>query len=95
MSKSQTHPLAKDWTQNEVLFAVKERGSNLSKLATDNGYKNRRALYAVFYRKNAPKQQKIIADFLCRKPEEIWPSRYQSLTAKYTSPAVRPHTRVA
>ncbi|MAY42606.1 MULTISPECIES: helix-turn-helix domain-containing protein [unclassified Neptuniibacter] len=95
MSKSKTHSKTEDWSQNEVLFAVKNRGSNLSKLAEANGYDNRRALYVVFYRKNAPTAQKIIADFLELKPEEIWPSRYQSLTVKYTSPAVRPHVRVA
>lgn len=95
MSKSAIHSVAKDWTQIEVLAAVKMRGYSFPKLAKENGYTNRRALYVVFYRKNAPKAQKIIADFLKRKPEEIWPSRYQSLSPKCTSPAERPHVRVA
>lgn len=95
MSKSKIHSASEDWTQNEVLFAVKNRGSNLSKLAEASGYENRRALYVVFYRKNAPTAQKIIADFLGLSPEEIWPSRYQSSVSKCTSPAQRPHVRVA
>ncbi|WP_051221504.1 helix-turn-helix domain-containing protein [Neptunomonas japonica] len=96
MSKSAIHSASKDWSQNEVLFAVRNRGNNLAQLAAENGYKhNLRALYVVFYRKNAPTAQKIIADFLGLPPEEIWPSRYQSSIPKCTSPAERPHVRLA
>ena len=95
MSKSTTHSPSEDWTQIEVLAAVKMRGSSLRKLALENGYTNAGQLYQMFYRNNAPKAQKIIADFLGLPPEEIWPSRYQSSTPKCTSPAVRPHIRVA
>jgi len=96
MSKSAIHSVPNDWSQNEVLFAVRNHGSNLAQLAIANGYEqNPRALYVVFYRKNAPTAQKIIADFLGLPPEEIWPSRYQSSASKCTSPAQRPHVRVA
>lgn len=95
MSKSTIHSVNKDWSQIEVLAAVKMRGSSFPKLAEANGYTNLRALYVVFYRKNAPKAQRIIADFLGRTPEEIWPSRYQSSLSKCTTPAERPHVRVA
>jgi Ner family transcriptional regulator len=95
MSKSLIHSPDEDWTQIEVLAAVKIRGSSFPKLALENGYKNTRQLYHVFYRTNAPKAQKIIAEFLGRQPEEIWPSRYQSSIPKCTSPAERPHVRVA
>ncbi len=95
MSKSKTHSPNEDWTQIEVLAAVKMRGSSLRKLALENGYANAGQLYQMFYRNNAPKAQKIIADFLGLPPQEIWPSRYQSSIPKCTSPAERPHIRVA
>jgi Ner family transcriptional regulator len=94
MSKSLIHSPTEDWTQIEVLSAVKARGSSFPKLAEANGYDNNRALYHVFYRNNAPKAQKVIADFLGLSPKEIWPSRYQSSMTKCTSPAERPHVRV-
>lgn len=96
MSKSKIHSVtAKDWDQQEVLFAVRKRSSSFPKLAREAGYDNPRALYVIFYRKNAPKAQKIVADFLGLPPEAIWPSRYQSQTQQFTAPAERPHVRVA
>lgn len=75
MSKSQTHP-KHDMHQQDILAAIRKRGTTLYALGKAHGYKSPRTLNNVFYMPY-PKVEKIIADFLGLPPEEIWPSRYE------------------
>lgn len=63
-----------DWHRAEIIAALKIRGTNMSALSEANGY-TRNGLRNALYRPY-PKAEKIIADALGLKPQEIWPSRY-------------------
>ncbi|OPX57038.1 transcriptional regulator, Nlp family [Oceanospirillum multiglobuliferum] len=69
-----------DWHRQDVLAAVRKKGSNLAELGRQHGYTNSKTVYNVF-NVNYPKMQKIIADYLGLAPEEIWPSRYPARIA--------------
>lgn len=66
----------RDWHKAEIKCALEKKGINLSVLSRANGL-NSDTLRNVFSRK-WPKGEKIIADAIGVKPEEIWPSRYMA-----------------
>ncbi|MBN8112606.1 helix-turn-helix transcriptional regulator [Vibrio parahaemolyticus] len=68
-----------DWHPAEVKCALEKLGTNLSELSEKNGLA-RSTLRNVF-RAPWPKGERIIADALNEKPENIWPSRYMRKTA--------------
>ena len=76
MSNSKSYP-TKDWHRQEVVAAIRMKGISVAELARRNGYDNPTTFYNVF-RFSYPKVEKIVAEFLGKKPAEIWPSRYQS-----------------
>lgn len=63
-----------DWHKAEIKCALEKKGITLSKLSRDNGLSGD-TLRNVFSRK-WPKGEKIVADAIGVRPEEIWPSRY-------------------
>ncbi|EIC13972.1 helix-turn-helix transcriptional regulator [Kingella kingae] len=65
---------AKDWHRAEIKCELEKKGISLAKLSRANGL-NGDTLRNVFSRK-WPKGEKIVADAIGVKPEEIWPSRY-------------------
>ena len=58
-----------------IVAMIKEKGKTLSQLSIEAGL-HPRTLGNVLDRKY-PKGEKIIADFVGMKPEEIWPTRYE------------------
>lgn len=65
----------KDMHRAYIVAMIKEKGKTLSQLSTEAGL-HPRTLGNVLDRKY-PKGEKIIADFVGMKPEEIWPTRYE------------------
>lgn len=65
----------KDIHRAFIVAMIKEKGKTLSQLSIEAGL-HPRTLGNVLDRKY-PKGEKIIADFVGMKPEEIWPTRYE------------------
>ena len=80
--KPSRHPIGKlratdrhgDWHPAEVIAAIWIRKSSITRLSRKHGYATDGLKLAL--RQPWPKAEKIIADFLGVKPQEIWPSRY-------------------
>ncbi|MCE7733187.1 helix-turn-helix domain-containing protein [Vibrio campbellii] len=68
-----------DWHAADVKCALEKSGTNLTKLAKENGLAPS-TLRNVF-RMRWPKGERIIAKALNEKPETIWPSRYEQSAA--------------
>jgi Ner family transcriptional regulator len=62
------------WHRQDVVAAVKKRGSNLAKLSREHGFA-RTTMHAALYRRH-PRAQAVIADFLGVRPRDIWPHWY-------------------
>lgn len=69
---------AGDWHRSEIVAAVQKRGKTIKQLSMDAGLSPNTLKNALQFA--YPKGEKIIADFLEMKPEQIWPSRYQKKT---------------
>lgn len=67
----------KDWHKAEIKCALEKKGITLSKLSRENGLSGD-TLRNVFSRK-WPKGEKIVAEAIGVKPQEIWPSRYPEI----------------
>ncbi|WP_092757348.1 helix-turn-helix domain-containing protein [Rhodoferax sp. OV413] len=65
--------LVKDWHPAQVKAALEMAGTNLSQLARQHKYKH---INEVLNRPWAAAEL-IVAKALHKKPEEIWPSRYE------------------
>lgn len=68
--------MSKAWHQQDIVAAVKKRGSSLSQLAVEHGYK-RGSLHRSLY-KRYPKAHAIIAAFLGVPRSTIWPQWYDA-----------------
>lgn len=68
---------AKDWHKADIKAALAKVGWSLNQLGLVHGYNCKsalaRALHAPY-----PRAERIIADAIGVKPEEIWPSRYNA-----------------
>jgi Ner family transcriptional regulator len=69
-----------DWHREDVMCAIRKRGSTLAEIARSVNTKPATA-YNVFHRRY-PRFERLIADFLELQPEEIWPSRYANRNTK-------------
>ncbi|MBJ7553125.1 DNA-binding transcriptional regulator Nlp [Marinomonas spartinae] len=77
MSKQCTHSTTlSDWHRQDIMAAIRKKGTTLAELGRQHGYESPAALYNVF-NMSYPKVERIIAAFLESHPSEIWPSRYQ------------------
>lgn len=77
MSKILSHSSTPiDWHRQDVMAAIRKKGTTLAELGRHHGYESPAALYNVF-KMSYPKVERIIATFLEVAPEDIWPSRYQ------------------
>jgi Ner family transcriptional regulator len=67
-----------DWHPADVLAALKKRGVSLRQLARANKYSHiDRVLTSPWLA-----AEKLVADALGKKPDEIWPSRYVNPEAR-------------
>lgn len=71
-SKDDMHPA-------DVMAALKKNGFTMAEVARRAGYKHTQTLRHALYRP-WPKGERIIAAALQKKPEEIWPSRYEKVS---------------
>lgn len=64
----------KDWHPADVKAALEKSGTSLRRLALENGYSHiQRVLTSPWWA-----AEQIVAKALGKKPEHIWPSRYQA-----------------
>lgn len=101
-TQSNRNKFIADWHQADIIAAVKKAGWSLRALSIQHGYAPgtlRNALRGPY-----PNAEKLIAETIGCKPEEIWPSRYETrnftpvLTPRPVSMSVRtdnPETTVA
>jgi Ner family transcriptional regulator len=68
-----------------VIALLHERGLSLRRLAIRHGYKPRTFSDALY--RDYPRVEKLIADALQRKPEEIWPVRIAARRRRKASSA--------
>lgn len=73
----QKKPAPQDWHPSDVKAALDKAGWSLRQLGFEHGYSGDSSLSEVF-RRPWPKAEGIIAAALGLKPEQIWPSRYDS-----------------
>lgn len=70
----------KDWHRADIVAALKKAGWSVAALSREAGY-DKATLYTALLRPY-PNAEKIIAQALDKKPEEIWPERYAARTFK-------------
>ena len=69
----------RDWHAADVKCALEKTGTNLAKLARQNGVAP--ASLRNVFRVRCPKYERIVAEAIGVTPEQIWPSRYASKCA--------------
>lgn len=69
-------PIAQDWHAEQIKAAVRMRGTTLSALSERNGYEAS-SIYKALTRQ-WPALERVIAQFLDKRPQDIWPSRYDA-----------------
>lgn len=80
MSKAHARPKNQDWHRQDVMSEIRKRGTTLAELGRLHGCKPATA-YNVFHRPY-PKMERIIAEFLNMKPQDIWPTRYPKVSTE-------------
>lgn len=68
-------PAPRDWDRHEVVAAVRRRGLTIAHLARENGLSSGAFSQALV--KPYPRAERIIADALGLRVEDIWPLREQ------------------
>ncbi len=64
----------KDWHLADIIAGLKKRGTTLSALSRASGLASSTLANTLIRR--WPKGERLIANALGKRPEEIWPSRY-------------------
>lgn len=76
-SAPQKKPALQDWHPADVKREIDKAGWSLRQLGFHHGYTGDSSLCEVL-RRPWPKVERIIAETIGRRPEEIWPSRYDT-----------------
>jgi Ner family transcriptional regulator len=66
----------KGWHPERIKAAIRMRGKSLSELSRQHGLNDHACHFAL--RKQWPRVEQVIADFLGVKPWVLWPDRYTS-----------------
>jgi Ner family transcriptional regulator len=69
-------PAAGDWPSHYIVYRLRERGTSLRRLAVRKGFAATSASTAI--QVPWPKMERLIADAIGVRPDEIWPSRYNA-----------------
>ena len=64
----------KDWHSADIIAGLKKRGTTLSALSRASGLASSTLANTLIRR--WPKGERLIANAVGKRPEEIWPSRY-------------------
>jgi Ner family transcriptional regulator len=67
----------RDWHPADVKAALEKRGMSLRQLAKDHGYSHFQRVLSTHWWA----AEQIVAKALNKRPEEIWPSRYETSRA--------------
>jgi len=68
-------PTQADWHKADIKAALEKAGWTLRGLSRHHGYAHSTQLVCVLHR-HWPKGERLVAEAIGVKPEEIWPSRY-------------------
>jgi Ner family transcriptional regulator len=68
-----------DWHRADIVAALKKRGLSVRQLSRDAGLGENTLANAL--RTPWPKGERIIAEAIGMRPDQVWPSRYRSLRA--------------
>ena len=66
--------MGQDWHRADVVAALRNKGTSIRRLSIESGLSPNTLKSALQFK--YPKGERIIANALGIKPEEIWPSRY-------------------
>jgi Ner family transcriptional regulator len=69
-------PVNEDWPSHYIVYRLRERGQSLRRLARRHDYCQTGGAVVMF--RPWPNMERVIANAIGVKPQEIWPSRYKS-----------------
>jgi len=81
---------AQDWHAEDVKAAIRKSGTTLKALAIANGY--HRTAFSIVLAKPYPAIERIIANRIGLRPEDIWPSRYHRNRRVHPRRTIKPET---
>lgn len=67
----------KDWTRQRIRQELKLRGVTMREVGRRAGYGNIDSSRSVFHQ-SSPPAERVIAEILNLRPQDIWPSRYDA-----------------
>ncbi|NPE59175.1 helix-turn-helix domain-containing protein [Dickeya dadantii] len=65
-----------DWHPADIIASLRKQGTTLSAISREAGLASSTLANALT--RHWPKGERLIAEALNKRPEEIWPSRYQN-----------------
>ncbi|ATA19633.1 Nlp family transcriptional regulator [Gibbsiella quercinecans] len=68
----------KDWHPADIIAGLRKQGTTLAAVSRAAGLASSTLANALT--RHWPKGERLIAEALNKRPEEIWPSRYQSIS---------------
>ena len=66
-----------DWHPADIIAGLRKQGTSLAAVSRGAGLASSTLANALT--RHWPKGERIIAETLNKRPEEIWPSRYQNM----------------
>ncbi|QHQ18312.1 transcriptional regulator [Pectobacterium parmentieri] len=66
-----------DWHPADIIASLRKQGTTLSAISREAGLASSTLANALT--RHWPKGERLIAEALNKRPEEIWPSRYQDI----------------
>ncbi|WP_213989971.1 helix-turn-helix transcriptional regulator [Sodalis sp. dw_96] len=67
-----------DWHPADIIAGVRKKGTSLAAISRSAGLAS--STLANTLTRHWPKGERLISEVLGKRPEEIWPSRYQIIT---------------
>ncbi|TCL07004.1 helix-turn-helix domain-containing protein [Sodalis ligni] len=74
-----------DWHPADIVAGIKKKGTTMAAISRSAGLAS--STLANMLTRHWPKGERLIADVIGKRPEEIWPSRYQMKKDKQASVA--------
>lgn len=78
----------KDWHPADIIAGLRKRGTTLAAVSRKAGLASSTLANALT--RHWPKGERLIADELEIRPEEIWPSRYQYIAIGLAGQGINP-----
>ncbi len=88
MSNHKAAHKKQDWHPADIRAAIAKKGTTMAELARHHGYASATP-FSNAMKMSYPKIERIIADFLGERPEDIWPSRYEKKKVDFRTPPVK------